>query len=134
MIELRRWVWPQAAARDGNHGLCSDDAHPPTTTVPPGEPLHLRPAGSGEAASTHDQTNDEHFMRMALQHAVMAARVGEVPVGAVLVAADGATVLGAAHNQVDGGALRRREGRDLKGGGSLAISVRGVAAIHRHSI
>lgn len=39
---------------------------------------------------------DAYYMNMALQHAVIAAESGEVPVGAVLVTADGQTF--AAHN------------------------------------
>jgi tRNA(adenine34) deaminase len=39
-------------------------------------------------------------MRLALQYAAHAAALQEVPVGAVVVAADGRTVLGAAHNAV----------------------------------
>lgn len=42
---------------------------------------------------------DEHFMRLALAQAERAALLGEVPVGAVVVAADHETVLAAAHNQ-----------------------------------
>ena len=48
-------------------------------------------AGQADAA-------DEHFMRLALAEAGQAAAAGEVPVGAVLVAADGKTVLAQAHN------------------------------------
>jgi len=43
--------------------------------------------------------NDEHFMRLALAEAATAAAAGEVPVGAVVVAADGGTVLAATHNR-----------------------------------
>lgn len=39
-----------------------------------------------------------HFMQLALEQAQLAAAAGEVPVGAVLVAADGVTVLGQGHN------------------------------------
>ena len=42
---------------------------------------------------------DEFFMRLALAEAALAAEKGEVPVGAVIVAADGETLLAAAHNQ-----------------------------------
>lgn len=42
---------------------------------------------------------DERFMRLALAEAAKAALKGEVPVGAVLVSADGSTVLAATHNQ-----------------------------------
>lgn len=42
---------------------------------------------------------DERFMRLALIQAEHAALMGEVPVGAVLVAEDGDTVLAACHNQ-----------------------------------
>ena len=42
--------------------------------------------------------NDQEFMRQALEEAHLAAREDEVPVGAVLVAHDGA-VLARAHNQ-----------------------------------
>lgn len=42
--------------------------------------------------------NDEYFMQKALELAAEAAAVLEVPVGAVLVAADGKTILGAAGN------------------------------------
>lgn len=44
------------------------------------------------------EVNHEHFMRLALVQAEMAANAGEVPVGAVVVAADGHTVLAACHN------------------------------------
>lgn len=47
--------------------------------------------------STHEQ--DAAFMRLALDEARRAAALGEVPVGAVLVAADGAQVLARACNQ-----------------------------------
>jgi len=36
--------------------------------------------------------NDEHYMRLAIEEAKAAARRGEVPVGAVLVNADGNVV------------------------------------------
>ncbi|MES2719751.1 MAG: tRNA adenosine(34) deaminase TadA [Pseudomonadota bacterium] len=42
---------------------------------------------------------DEYFMRLALVEAEKAAAKGEVPVGAVVVAADRQTVLAFAHNQ-----------------------------------
>ena len=42
--------------------------------------------------------NDERFMRLALREAARAARAGEVPVGAVLVAAAG-EVLARGHNR-----------------------------------
>lgn len=42
---------------------------------------------------------DERFMQRALAQAEQAAAQGEVPVGAVLVAPDGRTVLAEAHNQ-----------------------------------
>ena len=41
---------------------------------------------------------DEHFMELALEQARSAEQHGEVPVGAVLVAADGDTVIGAGRN------------------------------------
>lgn len=43
------------------------------------------------------QTDDD-FMQLALTQAAQAASVGEVPVGAIVVAADGQTVLAQAHN------------------------------------
>ncbi len=43
--------------------------------------------------------NDIHFMQLALKQAEQAATLGEVPVGAVVVAADGQTVLAQSHNQ-----------------------------------
>jgi tRNA(adenine34) deaminase len=46
-----------------------------------------------------DEVTHEAFMRLALAEAAKAAALGEVPVGAVLVAADGHTVLAATHNQ-----------------------------------
>ncbi len=42
---------------------------------------------------------DVHFMQLALAAAGQAALAGEVPVGAVVVAPDGHTVLATAHNQ-----------------------------------
>jgi len=42
---------------------------------------------------------DEHFMRLALAEAELAADKGEVPVGAVIVAADQLTVIASGHNQ-----------------------------------
>ena len=46
--------------------------------------------------------NDEHYMNLALAEAKAAAVVGEIPVGAVVVAADG-EILSAAHNRVEEG-------------------------------
>ena len=43
--------------------------------------------------------NDEHFMRLALAEAEIAAAKGEVPVGAVIVGPDGETVIASGHNQ-----------------------------------
>lgn len=43
--------------------------------------------------------NDEHFMRLALAEAEVAAARGEVPVGAVIVASDGETVIARGCNQ-----------------------------------
>lgn len=42
---------------------------------------------------------DEHFMWLALAEAEKAAAIGEIPVGAVVVSADGETVIAGAHNQ-----------------------------------
>lgn len=42
---------------------------------------------------------DDYFMRLALAEAELAAAKGEVPVGAVIVAADRQTVLARGHNQ-----------------------------------
>ena len=42
---------------------------------------------------------DDYFMRIALAEAELAAAKGEVPVGAVIVAADRKTVLARSHNQ-----------------------------------
>ena len=44
-------------------------------------------------------SSDEHFMRLALAEAEFAAGKGEVPVGAVIVAPDGETVIAQGHNQ-----------------------------------
>jgi len=46
-----------------------------------------------------DEVVHETFMRLALVEAAKAAALGEVPVGAVVVAPDGHTVLAAAHNR-----------------------------------
>ena len=43
--------------------------------------------------------SDEYFMRLALAEAELAASKGEVPVGAVIVAPDGETVIARGHNQ-----------------------------------
>lgn len=43
--------------------------------------------------------DDERFMRLALAQADRAAERGEVPVGAVVVAPDGETILAVGHNQ-----------------------------------
>jgi tRNA(adenine34) deaminase len=45
-------------------------------------------------------TQDDHFMELALTEARRAAERQDVPVGAVLVAADGATVLAADGNRI----------------------------------
>jgi tRNA(adenine34) deaminase len=42
-------------------------------------------------------------MRLALEEAVLAARGGDVPVGAVVLAADGTTVLATGHNEREAG-------------------------------
>lgn len=42
---------------------------------------------------------DADFMQLALAQALLAAAAGEVPVGAVLVAPDGRSVLGSGYNQ-----------------------------------
>ncbi|MCF4139172.1 tRNA adenosine(34) deaminase TadA [Streptomyces sp. NPDC101213] len=42
-------------------------------------------------------------MRLALDEAALAVRGGDVPVGAVVLAADGTTVLGAGHNEREAG-------------------------------
>jgi len=42
---------------------------------------------------------DQHFMHLALAEAEKAAAKGEVPVGAILVAPDGQTVIAQGHNQ-----------------------------------
>ena len=42
---------------------------------------------------------DDYFMRIALAEAELAAAKGEVPVGAVIVAADQETVIARGHNQ-----------------------------------
>ncbi|MFF8968617.1 tRNA adenosine(34) deaminase TadA [Streptomyces sp. NPDC014995] len=42
-------------------------------------------------------------MRLALEEAVRAARGGDVPVGAVVLAADGTTVLATGHNEREAG-------------------------------
>lgn len=44
-------------------------------------------------------TRDLYGMRLALEQATLAANMQEVPVGAVIIAADGKTVLGKAHNR-----------------------------------
>ena len=52
-------------------------------------------------AVPHDQAAaDEHWMRLALAEAQAAAAAGEVPVGAVLIAADRATMLSTGRNRV----------------------------------
>ncbi len=48
---------------------------------------------------TDQAARDEHFMRLALIEAELAAAKGEVPVGAVIVAADQQTVIASGHNQ-----------------------------------
>ncbi len=48
---------------------------------------------------TEQAARDEHFMRLALAEAEQAAAKGEVPVGAVIVAADQQTVIASGHNQ-----------------------------------
>lgn len=58
------------------------------------------PSPSSHSSSSSFTDSDLHFMRLALQQARRAAAADEVPVGAVLVAADGATVLAAGHNRV----------------------------------
>ena len=42
---------------------------------------------------------DVDFMRLALEQAEQSSRMGEVPVGAIVVAPDGRTILGRGHNQ-----------------------------------
>jgi len=42
---------------------------------------------------------DEHFMRLALAEAELALAKGEVPVGAIIVAADQRSILARGHNQ-----------------------------------
>ena len=48
---------------------------------------------------TDQAVRDEYFMRLALAEAERAAAKGEVPVGAVVVAADQETLIASAHNQ-----------------------------------
>ena len=48
---------------------------------------------------TDQAVRDEYFMRLALAEAERAATKGEVPVGAVVVAADQETLIASAHNQ-----------------------------------
>lgn len=64
----------------------------------------LSPGGTGafRASGSPGESvvaTDESFMRRALAQAGLAAASGEVPVGAVVVAPDGVTVLAEAHNQ-----------------------------------
>jgi tRNA(adenine34) deaminase len=47
----------------------------------------------------HKETKDEHYMRQALKEAHMAVEMGEVPVGAVIVADD--IVIARAHNMTE---------------------------------
>lgn len=42
---------------------------------------------------------DQHFMHLALAEAELAAAKGEVPVGAIIVAPDGQTIIAQGHNQ-----------------------------------
>jgi len=49
---------------------------------------------------TPDSQSDEHFLREAILEARLAESAGEVPVGAILVAADGQTILARGNNQV----------------------------------
>lgn len=46
-------------------------------------------------------TDDEKYMRLALEEALCAAQEGEVPVGAVLVHSQSGEVLAKAHNQTE---------------------------------
>lgn len=55
------------------------------------------------AVDTLPALDDHHFMGLALQHAVTAAAAGEVPVGAIVVASDGA-ILSSAGNAVEASA------------------------------
>ena len=48
--------------------------------------------------STEMNTNHEYFMDLALEEAKKAGQIGEVPIGAILVA-DSGKILSAAHNQ-----------------------------------
>jgi tRNA(Arg) A34 adenosine deaminase TadA len=65
-----------------------------------GERRLTAPRRDGEARATMDDARDREFMRLALAEAAAGAAAGEVPVGAVLVDADGA-VLARAHNRVE---------------------------------
>ena len=56
---------------------------------------------SDATSATESCSLDEHFMRLALGQARQAASRSEVPVGALLVSRDGATVLAAAGNCVE---------------------------------
>ena len=56
-------------------------------------------AGALPTLGGMDTARDERYMRMALRQAREAARLGEVPVGAVIAQAD--RVLGQSHNQVE---------------------------------
>ena len=76
----------------------------PATAAPP---LDLLDGAAPTAPPTLEQRDaiaslDEHFMRLALGQARKAALRGEVPVGALLVSRDGATVLAAEGNGVEG--------------------------------
>lgn len=48
-----------------------------------------------------NMTDDEKYMRLALEEALCAAQEGEVPVGAVLVHSQSGEVLAKAHNQTE---------------------------------
>ncbi|KAG2443760.1 hypothetical protein HXX76_002106 [Chlamydomonas incerta] len=78
---------------------------PPAVALPSSPSPGPSPSTSSSASPTSAPPPpfteaDHHFMRLALQQARRAAAADEVPVGAVLVSADGATVLAAAHNRV----------------------------------
>ena len=58
--------------------------------------------------------NDEHFMQLALEEAKKAAAIGEIPVGAIIIDADG-KIIGVGYN------LTERESSPLKHAELIAI-------------
>jgi len=78
----------------GGHSSCSSSLATSTCSS--------EQATTTTSSSSSSTSLDLHFMRLALGQARMAAARGEVPVGALLVARDGSTVLAAEGNGVEG--------------------------------